>query len=78
MKSSKKKTRKTADPLAGDLTGLLEDGGWRRVRYELRPKDRTVTIRMSSELLRAVKDRAARDGLDYQKFIRLSLEKQVS
>ncbi len=76
MKTSKK-TRKTADPLDRDLTELLESGGWQRVRYELKPKDRTVTIRLSSELLKAVKDRAARDGLDYQKFIRLSLEKQV-
>jgi len=77
MKPSTKKPRRTADPLAGDLAGLLEGGGWRRVRYELKPKDKTVTIRLSSDLLRAVKERAARDGLDYQKFIRLSLEKQV-
>ena len=77
MKSSRKKSLKNIDPLRGNLSDLLEQGEWRRVRFELRPKRRTVTIRMSDALLRAVKTKAKRFGLDYQQFIRLSLERIV-
>ena len=48
-----------------------------RIRFELRPKNKTVTLRMSDDLLAAVKARAQQSGLDYQKFIRLTLERVV-
>ena len=79
MKPSRKPSRPSkAAPLSGDLSKLLREGRWRRIRFELAPKDKTVTIRMSADLLEAVKRKAARSGLDYQKFIRLALEDQVS
>jgi len=79
MKPSRKPSRKRlADPLSGDLSKLLQEGKRRRIRFELAPKDKTVTIRMSADLLKAVKRKAARSGLDYQKFIRLALEERVS
>lgn len=65
------------DPLDRDLSDLLSKGNWQRVKFELRPKNRVVTIRMSGELLNAVKERAKESGLDYQKFIRLALERLV-
>lgn len=77
MKTSRKVSkngRASADPLDQDLSTLLSHGEWQRVRFELRPKNRTVTIRMSEELLDAVKERAKERGLDYQKFIRIALE----
>lgn len=81
MKSSKKvskKSKASTDPLDGDLSGLLQDSQWQRVRFELQPKNKTITIRMSEELLEAVKEQAEKSGLDYQKFIRLTLEKVVA
>jgi predicted DNA binding CopG/RHH family protein len=76
MKTSKRasKSKGQADPLDQDLSALLSHGEWQRVRYELRPKNKTVTIRMSEELLDAVKEKAKESGLDYQKFIRIALE----
>ena len=81
MKSSKKVSKKRVnpvDPLDGDLSGLLQSDAWQRVRFELQPKNKTITIRMSEELLEAVKEQAEKSGLDYQKFIRLTLERVVA
>lgn len=76
-KSALKRMVEEIDPLDRDLSDLLAKGDWQRVRFELRPKNKTITIRMSEELLKAVKDRAKKSGLDYQKFIRIALERLV-
>lgn len=75
MKNSKKVSKKKqVDPLDGDLSDLLQKGQWQKVRFELQPKNKTITLRVSEELLEAVKEEAQKKGLDYQKFIRLALE----
>lgn len=74
MKISRKKAE-SADPLDRDLSDLLATGNWKSVRFELEPKNKTVTIRMSDKLLKAIKEQAKKSGLDYQKFIRLTLER---
>ena len=76
-KSALKRMVEEIDPLDRDLSDLLTKGDWQRVRFELRPKNKMITIRMSEELLKAVKDRAKKSGLDYQKFIRIALERLV-
>lgn len=81
MKSSKKKSKKRinkVDPLVRDLSELLQSDSWQRIRFELLPKNKTITIRMSENLLDAVKVQAEKSGMDYQKFIRLMLEKVVA
>jgi predicted DNA binding CopG/RHH family protein len=81
MKSSKKTTKKKVevnlddDPLAGDMSYIFQQQGWERVKFELRPKNKTITLRISEQLLDAVKKEADKNGIDYQKFIRLTLEK---
>ena len=78
MKNSRGALKRLAagiDPLDRDLSDILRKGEWKRVRFELKPKNRTVTIRMSEDLLDALKVRAKRSGLDYQKFIRIALER---
>ena len=74
MKNSKKKN---SDPLAGDLSALFDRKDWKHVRYELKPKNKVVTLRMSESLLEAIKLRAEREGLDYQKWIRLIVEEKL-
>ncbi|MBY0515400.1 MAG: BrnA antitoxin family protein [Bacteriovoracaceae bacterium] len=74
MKNSKKKS---SDPLAGDLSPLFDRKDWKHVRYELKPKNKVVTLRMSESLLEAIKLRAEREGLDYQKWIRLIVEEKL-
>ena len=73
MKNSKKKT-KNKDPLSGDLSHLIKEKGWKKVSFEVLPKDKTVTLRMNESMLEAIKEKAKNAGVDYQKWIRSSLE----
>jgi predicted DNA binding CopG/RHH family protein len=61
----------TADLSQYDLSG----GEF--VRFELKPKNKTVNLRLPGELLEAVRKRAKRAGLPYQRFIRMALEEAV-
>jgi predicted DNA binding CopG/RHH family protein len=47
------------------------------VRFELKPKDKSVNLRLPGQLLEAVRRRAKRSGLPYQRFIRMALEEAV-
>ncbi len=52
--------------------------GSRLVRFEIKRKDKSINLRLSEELFDAVRKRAARAGLPYQRFIRLALEHAIS
>jgi predicted DNA binding CopG/RHH family protein len=69
-----KKSSKEIDPLASDLTSLLRGSGWEKIKFELMPKNKSITLRLSEELLEAIKLKAEEEGLDYQKWIRASIE----
>lgn len=81
MKNYKKEIERILskdDPLEEDLSILLKHGDWVPFDIEmLKPKNKTVTLRMNDELLGALKKIAKKEGIDYQKFIRLTLEKEV-
>ncbi len=80
MKKSKKVLLKKnsdhfEDPLAGDLSDLMENADWQIAKFELtKPKTETITLRVSKELLRKIKDEAKKMGLDYSKFMRILVE----
>ncbi|HND85704.1 MAG TPA: CopG family antitoxin [Pseudobdellovibrionaceae bacterium] len=76
LKNSKKsKIDEIDDPLAGDLSSFISDGGWQAVQFELKEKkDKVVSLRMSEKLFNELKKQAKAMGLDTQKFIRISLE----
>ncbi len=61
----------TADLSVYDLTG------GQVVRFELKRKDKPITLRLPSELLDAVRARAERAGMPYQRFIRMALERAL-
>jgi predicted DNA binding CopG/RHH family protein len=61
----------TADLSQYDLSGA------QLVRFEIKRKDKSINLRLSEELYDAVRERAARAGLPYQRFIRLTLEKAL-
>lgn len=44
------------------------------MRFELRRKDKTVSLRLSEDLLIATKRAAARQGVPYQRFMRHAIE----
>lgn len=48
--------------------------GFKRVRFEFQPKSERVNMRLPAPLLKAVKARAQRQGIPYQRFIRQALE----
>jgi len=48
------------------------------VRFELKPKDKSVNLRLPEDLLEAVRSKAQRAGIPYQRFIRMALERAVS
>jgi predicted DNA binding CopG/RHH family protein len=51
--------------------------GAQLVRFEIKRKDKSINLRLSEELFDAVRERAARAGLPYQRFIRLTLEQAL-
>lgn len=46
--------------------------------YEFQPKDTVLTMRLSGALLDKVKEQAKLKNMDYQKYIRLILEKNIN
>lgn len=73
--SKKRKSNEIEDPLSGDLTKFISDGGWQSLQFELKEKkNKVVSLRLSEKLLNELKKQAKEMGLDTQKFIRISLE----
>jgi predicted DNA binding CopG/RHH family protein len=64
--------------LAGDLTDYIAAENFAPYRFELRPKPKSINLRVSEELLEAVRDSAAKEGIPYQRYIRRALEQAVS
>jgi predicted DNA binding CopG/RHH family protein/uncharacterized DUF497 family protein len=59
-----------------DLSEYDLSGG-QVVRFELKPKDTSVNLRLPQQLLQAVRGRAAQAGIPYQRFIRMALERAL-
>ena len=60
-----------------DLSEYNLSGG-ETVRFEFEKKSARVNMRLPESLLEAVKKRAKRRGIPYQRFIRETLEKAVA
>jgi predicted DNA binding CopG/RHH family protein len=58
----------TADLSEYDLSDMTP------MRFELRRKDRAVSLRLPEKLYTAVKQRAQSVGIPYQRFIRMAIE----
>jgi predicted DNA binding CopG/RHH family protein len=61
----------TADWSEYDVSGA------QLVRFEMKPKDKSINLRLPEQLLDAVRTEAERAGMPYQRFIRLMLERAV-
>ena len=62
----------TADLSEYDLSGMVP------VRFEFMPKTGRINMRLPEDLLNSVKDRAALEGVPYQRYIRHALERAVT
>jgi len=49
----------------------------RPVGYEFQPKNASVNLRFPAPLLAAVKEQARREGIPYQKYIRMVVERSL-
>jgi predicted DNA binding CopG/RHH family protein len=45
--------------------------------FELRPKDKSVSLRLPEQLLDEVRNTAKRAGIPYQRFIRMAIERAL-
>ena len=61
-----------ADLTRYDLSEMKDE------RFEFSPKVARINMRLSPDLLKAIKATAARSGIPYQRFIRQALEKAVT
>ena len=61
----------TADLSEYDLSDMVP------MRFELRKKDRAVSLRLPEPLYQAVKQKAESVGVPYQRFIRMAIEKAL-
>ena len=72
------KTDKEAEDFLDQDLSNLDWSKFKPTKFEFAPKDKTITIRMSSSLLSSIKDVAKQHNLEYQKYIRLILEQSLS
>ncbi len=61
---------------AADLS-KYDLSGAQLVRFELKRKDKSINLRLSEELLTAIRREARHAGLPYQRFIRMTLERAI-
>jgi len=64
--------------LEQDLSDYLHGGNFKPVHFEFKPKQKSINLRLSEELLAAVRKDAQRQGVPYQRYIRQALERAVS
>lgn len=76
--SKSRRSNKTVDPLADDLSNFIHEGNWEAIQFELiEKKDKVFSLRLSEKLLTELKKNAQAKGLDTQKFIRLILQNSL-
>ena len=69
------KTEKEAENfLNQDLSDYISAENFAPFQFEFRPKQKSVNLRISEELLNAVRAVAQRCGIPYQRYIRQTLE----
>ena len=64
--------------LRQDLSDYLHAGNFKPMRFEFQPKEKSINLRISEPLLRAVQANAKREGIPYQRYIRQALEKAIT
>ncbi len=63
--------------LEQDISDYLHEGNFHPTSFEFLPKDEKVNLRLSGLLLEALKQRAKKRSMPYQKLIRQILEREV-
>jgi predicted DNA binding CopG/RHH family protein len=69
-----KSDRAAKELLKKDLSDFISPDNFRTTSFEFAPKDKSITLRVSSDLLDAVQSAAKRRRTNYQKLIREAIE----
>lgn len=77
-KLPKMTTDKAAENFLNQNLSDLDFRQFKSVQFEFEAKDARVNMRLPEPLLNAVKAKAARQGIPYQRFIRQALENAVT
>ena len=72
------KTDEEAEAFLEQDLSNLDFSQFRPMRFEFQPKQKSINLRISEELLKAVQARAKRQGIPYQRYIRQALERAVT
>jgi predicted DNA binding CopG/RHH family protein len=64
--------------LEQDLTDYLHAGNFKPMHFEIRPKEKSINLRISEDLLAVVRENAKREGVPYQRYIRHLIERGVT
>ena len=71
------KTDEEAEAFLEQDLSDLDFSQFKPVRFEFKPKQKSLNLRISEELLDAVRKNAKRQGIPYQRYIRQALERAV-
>ncbi len=72
------KTDKEAERfLDSDLSEYIDKENFLPTTFEFAPKDKSINLRLSEDLLQAIKKASKRRGMSYQKYIREALERSL-
>ena len=63
--------------LEQDLSDL-DFSQFKPMQFEFRPKQKSINLRISEQLLKAVQMHAKRQGIPYQRYIRQALERAIT
>jgi len=69
-----KSDKQAEELLDRDLSEYIDAEHLERFPFEYKPKAKSVNLRISDELLKAVRAAAHRRGIPYQRYIRQALE----
>jgi predicted DNA binding CopG/RHH family protein len=72
------KTDEEAEAFLEQDLSDLDFSQFKPMRFEFKPKRKSLNLRISQDLLDAVRKNAKRQGMPYQRFIRQALERAVA
>ena len=64
--------------LKKDISEFLIKKNFKRVSFEFEPKTKSISLRLSESLLKALKQEAKKRGINYQKLIREAVEESFN
>ena len=72
------KTDEEAEAFLEQDLSDLDFSQFKPMHFEIKPKEKNINLRISEGLLEAVRENAKREGVPYQRYIRLALERAVA